>query len=183
MKILNVLFTVSALPREGGFPSLWGIRALELALEQELLSNLWDSPFPSGMPRRSVPLAIYYSLLSVFWFYITVWEGRAILPEKMLPRWFLRKTMEHKITLNCVWESTFEGNRENLRIMRKSCRYNEMSPLLLFTRTSYMRVRLVLLYSVILLLRPPSPLIQCSQQSQETGIICISIPYLKQVKC
>lgn len=66
--------------------------------------------------------------------------------------------MEHKITLNCVWESTFEGNRENHRIMRKSCRYNEMSPLLLFMCIPCMCIRLVLLYSVIFLLRPPFPL-------------------------
>lgn len=57
-----------------------------------------------------------------------------------------------------MWENTFEGNRENHRIVRKSFRYNGTSLLLLFTCISCICIRLVLLYSIVSLRRPPFPL-------------------------
>lgn len=147
---LHLLCQGKCLPPSSGLPSSRagpGIKDCPAA----------SRPPPSIWPAVEVLLAAirqYLSPGSTLAFEVE----RAILPGKSLPRWSLSKRMEHKVTLNCVWESTFEGNRENHRIMRKSFRYNKMSPLPLFMCISYMCVRLVLLYSVIFLLRPPFPL-------------------------
>lgn len=51
-------------------------------------------------------------------------EEGTMLVEKELPRWSLKMRMEH----NCVWESIFEGNREDHSIMRENFIYNKMFP-------------------------------------------------------